>query len=69
MLFVQRPDKIAKLRPEHTFERPFLGRHHVNLDLASAQRRGSFEADETRADYHRAFGRLGLSDNCAAVGK
>ena len=69
MLFMQRADEIAELGPEHAFERTLLRRYDVNFDLASAQSSGGFEADETRTDDHRAFGRFGASDNGAAVGK
>ena len=69
MLLVQLADEVTHLRPEHAFERTLLGRHHVHLELARAQRGRDFEADEARADHHRALGAIGGLDDRAAVGK
>ena len=69
MLLVQLADEVAHLRPEHAFERTLLGRDHMHLELARAQRGRDFEADEARADHHRAFGAVGGLDDRAAVGE
>ena len=55
MLFMQRADEIAELRAEDPFERPLFRRNDMHLDLASAQRRGDFEADEACADHDGAL--------------
>ena len=39
MLFMQRAHEVAHLRPEDALHRPLLRRHHMNLDVARAQRR------------------------------
>ena len=69
VLLVQRADEIAELRSEHAFERALLRRDDMHLDVARAQRRRGFEADEARADHHRALGGFRLRDDGAAVGE
>ena len=39
MLFVQRANEVAELRPEHALHRPRFRRHDMDLDIAGAQRR------------------------------
>ena len=38
MFFMQRTNEVAHLWPEHAFHRPLFRRHHMNLDVACAQR-------------------------------
>ena len=59
MLFVQRAHEIAHLRPEHALHRPLFRRHHMNLDVARAQRRRDLQPDEARTDDNRAARTLG----------
>ena len=69
MLLVQRAHEVTHLRPEHAFHRPLLRRHHMNLDVAGAQRRRGLQSDEARADDERAARSLGRFDDGAAIGE
>ena len=39
---VQRPHEVAHPGAENSLHRPLLGRHHMHLDAAAAQRRRDF---------------------------
>ena len=67
MLFVQRAHEVTHLRPEHALHRPLLRRHHMNLDVAGAQRRRGLQSDEARTDDERAARTLGRLDDGAAI--
>ena len=54
VLLVQRADEVAHVRSEHTLHRPLFRRHHVDLDVARAQRGRDFEPDKAGADHDRA---------------
>ena len=69
VLLVQRAHEVAELGAEDALHRPRLGRDHMHLDVAGAQRRGDLEADEARADHDRALGVLRIGDDGAAVGE
>ena len=55
VLLVQSADERAELVAEDARERHRLGRDHVDLEAARAQRRRHLEADEARADHDRAL--------------
>ncbi len=67
VLLVDAAHEVAELGSEDALERPALGRHHVHLDLAGAQRGRDLEADEARADHHGALGLLGVGDDGARI--
>jgi hypothetical protein len=68
-LLVQAAHEIGERGTEHPLHRPLFRRHHVHLDLACAQRRGSLETDEARADHHRAARALCGRYDGAAIGE
>src|SRR6185437_149733 len=69
VLFVQRADEVAELRPEHAFERTLFRRDHMHLDVAGAQGGSRLEADKARANDDGPFDRAELRDDGAAVGE
>ena len=50
MLFVDCTNQVAIFAAEHTFERPLLGSHHMDLDLTRPQCGRDFKANETRTN-------------------
>jgi hypothetical protein len=56
VLFVQRTNKIAHLRPEHPIHRPRLRRYYMNFDAASTQSRCDFQSYKTRPDQPKERG-------------
>ena len=51
VLLMQRAHEIAHFRPEHALHRPLFRRHHVDLDIARAQRRRGLKPDKAGADH------------------
>jgi hypothetical protein len=68
MRFVQTPDEVAELRPQHPLQRPLLGRDDVHLEPARAQRRGDLEPDEAPPDDDRTMRVPCGVDDLPAVG-
>src|SRR5262249_50250417 len=65
VLLVNGADEVAEFAPEYPLQRPVLGSHDMNLDVARAQRRGDLESDEACTDHDRAPRRLRLGDDGA----
>jgi hypothetical protein len=64
---MQGAHEIAELRPEDALHRPGFRSHHMNLDVARAERRCDLKPDEARTDNERATRTLRVVDDGAAV--
>jgi hypothetical protein len=69
VMFVERLDECAELRPEHSLHRALVGSDHVHLDAARPQGARDFEADEARAEHDGRLGVLRALDDGPAVGE
>ncbi len=69
VLLVQRAHEIAHLRTQNALHRSLVRRHHMDFDLAGAQRRRDLEPDEARAQHDHAARRFGALDDGPAVGE
>ena len=69
VLLMERAHEVAHLRAEDSLHRPFVRRHHVDLDVAGAQRGRDLEPDEARADHDGPARRRGALDDRPAVGE
>ena len=67
MLLMQLAKEVPDFRPQDPLHRDRLGRDHMHVEVPRAKRRGHLQADEARADHHRAFRRQGLGKQGAAV--
>jgi len=68
-LDVKPAHEAAELGAEHARQRLLVGRDHVDLEVAGAQRRGDLEPDEAGTDDDGARRLLGLGDQRAAVAR
>ena len=69
VLLMQRADEIAHLRAENPLHGPFVRRHHMDVESASAERRRDLEPNEARTHDDRRSRRLGIVDDRFAVGE
>src|SRR5262249_61804355 len=69
VLLMNRAYEIAKLAPEHAFQRPAPRCHDMNLDLARPERRSNLEPDEACADHDRVPGRFCPGNDRSRIGE
>lgn len=66
---MDRADEVAQLRTEDALHGPFVGRHHMDLDVAGTQGGRDFEPDKARAHNDCPARLLGTFDDGPAVGE
>ncbi len=69
ILLMEGADEVAHLRTQDPLHGPFVRRHDMNFDIARAQGRGNFQANETGAKHDGAARSRGSLDDRLAIGE